>query len=491
MLGPQLGDRPMVFSSASFLFFFLPLVLVIYFISPRAVKNAILLAVSIFFYLWGGGWFTSMLLLSITVNWGLGLWIDRYRVQPEDAANSKSDSRRNLGLAIAWIFNIGLLGYFKYANFLTEQVNGIAPQLFSNWDRIALPIGISFFTFQALSYVIDVAQGSTPVQKRWDRFALYVAFFPQLIAGPIVRYKDIANQIQRRSHSWSKVSQGMLRFSYGLVKKVVIADSIAQISEVTFTPGVPLSFSAAWLGLAAYTIQLYFDFSGYSDMAIGLGRIFGFRFPENFRRPYSAVSISDFWRRWHLTLSQWIRDYIYIPLGGSRQGTTLTYRNLAIAFLLTGIWHGANWTFILWGIYHGGWIILERWQGWSRKNLSLGKTIIYRSSTLLIVMLGWVIFRSETVADAWNYYQALGNINSDLSWSLALQDAWNRQAQFFLILGGIITLLPGTVNLGRYIDWSASPVAIGIRFAVAGLGFPLALLFTVSDQFSAFLYFQF
>ena len=485
----------MVFSSASFLFYFLPLVLTAYFASPKPAKNTVLLIASLFFYLWGGGRFTGMLLISITVNWLMGLWADRCEFQDKNtenpSKNSPKNSQKKIVLVSAWAFNIGVLGYYKYANFLTDQVNVVAPQFFSDWDDIILPIGISFFTFQALSYVIDVAEGITPVQKRWDRFALYVAFFPQLIAGPIVRYRDIASQIQRRSHSWGKVSQGMIRFAYGLVKKVVIADSVAQVAEATFESGVSLSFSAAWLGLAAYTVQLYFDFSGYSDMAIGLGRIFGFRFPENFCRPYSAISISDFWRRWHMTLSQWIRDYVYIPLGGSRQSSGVAYRNLAIAFLFTGIWHGANWTFILWGVYHGGWIILERWSNWKRENLSLIKTIVFRGITLLIVMVGWVIFRSKTVPDALNYYQHLVDMGASNSWTMDLQDAWNRQAQLCLGIGGAIALLPGHISLGRYLDWSTSPFAISARFAVAGIGFPLALLLSISNQFSAFLYFQF
>ncbi|MEM6502500.1 MAG: MBOAT family protein [Cyanobacteria bacterium P01_C01_bin.89] len=481
----------MVFSSASFLFYFLPLVLVAYFVSPKSAKNATLLIASLFFYLWGGGRFTGMLLISITVNWLMGLWVDRCGFQGKDTKLRHRGSLKKVALVSAWVFNIGVLGYYKYANFLTEQVNAISPSIFSDWDEIILPIGISFFTFQALSYVIDVAQGITPVQKRWDKFALYVAFFPQLIAGPIVRYRDIANQIERRSHSWAKVSQGMTRFAYGLVKKVVIADSVARVAEATFDPGAPLSFSAAWLGLAAYTVQLYFDFSGYSDMAIGLGRLFGFRFPENFCRPYSAISISDFWRRWHMTLSQWIRDYIYIPLGGSRQGNGATYRNLAIAFLFTGLWHGANWTFILWGIYHGGWTIVERWSGWKRRNLSLTQTVFCRAITLLIVMMGWVIFRSETVGDAVNYYQHLINSGANNAWSMDLQDAWNRQAQLCLMIGGAIALLPGEINLGRYLDWSTSSFATGVKFAIAGVGFPLALLLTISNEFSAFLYFQF
>ena len=489
------GDRPMVFSSASFLFLFFPLILVLYFASPRGAKNTVLLIASLFFYLWGGGRFTGMLLVSITVNWLLGLWVNQFRPSNIQINSEKTDLGKvdlgKVGLVSAWVFNLGFLGYYKYANFFVEQVNTISPSLFLGWDEIVLPIGISFFTFQALSYVVDVAKGLTPVQKRWDHFALYVALFPQLIAGPIVRYRDIATQIQRRSHSWSKVSQGAIRFAYGLVKKVVIADSIAKIAEATFEPGIPLSFSAAWLGLIAYTIQLYFDFSGYSDMAIGLGRIFGFRFPENFRRPYSATSISDFWRRWHITLSQWIRDYVYIPLGGSRAGVSATYRNLAIAFLFTGVWHGANWTFILWGIYHGGWIMFERWQGRDRSPIPLPKAIPYRLVTLLIVMVGWVIFRAETVSDALMYYQGLGNFSTDLAWPDPLQEAWNRQSQLCLLLGSSIILLPGKINLGRYLDWSNSQWAAGLKFAIATLGFPMALLLTISNQFSAFLYFQF
>ena len=489
----------MVFSSTAFLFVFLPLALILYFASPKGAKNLILLAASLFFYLWGGGRFTGMLLISITVNWLLGQWVDRYRSGDGQPLSPRQPSLKKIALVSAWVFNLGPLGYYKYANFIVEQTGAIAPQLLADWDDITLPIGISFFTFQALSYVIDVGKGAAPAQKRWDQFALYVALFPQLIAGPIVRYRDIALQLERRSHSWFRVSQGMMRFAYGLVKKVIIADSIAQVANAAFEPGVALSPSAAWLGLIAYTIQLYFDFSGYSDMAIGLGRLFGFDLPENFRRPYSATSISDFWRRWHLTLSQWIRDYLYIPLGGSRQGSAKGYRNLAIAFLFTGLWHGANWTFIIWGIYHGFWVMVERWLGLAKVPDNGIKIILRRTITLLIVIAGWVLFRSETWVDAVTYYQALGGINNGINgginiglpWPQDLQNAWNNQAKLALTFGASIFFLPHHFTLGPYLDQSHSPFATGIRFGVACIGFPLALLLTISNQFSAFLYFQF
>ncbi|MDG2095545.1 MAG: MBOAT family O-acyltransferase, partial [Phycisphaerales bacterium] len=306
----------MVFSSQTFLFFFLPVVLGMYFllgIGPM-LRNLWLLLASLIFYAWGGADFILVLLLSIAGNWVLGLIAERSHVNGSPFAKRGS-------ITLSVLLNIGILAWFKYANFFIDQVNDVGASFGMDefgWSRIALPIGISFFTFQATSYVIDVARGQARVMRNPIDFALYVSLFPQLIAGPIVRYHEISDQLKDRPFDWEHVSSGMLRFTHGLVKKVVIADSIGVIADTAFGSEAQINAGDAWLGLLAYTMQIYFDFSGYSDMAIGMGRMFGFRLPENFKRPYSAVCMTDFWRRWHVTLSNWFRDYVYIPLGGSR-----------------------------------------------------------------------------------------------------------------------------------------------------------------------------
>ena len=477
----------MVFSATAFLFFFLPITIALYAIVPRRLQNSLLLAVSFLFYVWGGGRFSLILLASTIVNWLLGLVADEgwQRGKPR---------LRTLAIAIAIAFNIGLLGYFKYANFLVDQLEFFGG-LALPWKDVLLPIGISFFTFQSLSYVIDVARGSAPVQRRWDNLALYVVFFPQLIAGPIVRYQEIAAQLEQRSQRWDNFTRGMLRFAHGLVKKVLIADGVGRLADAAFGAPADLTGTAAWLGLAAYTLQIYFDFSGYSDMAIGLGRIFGFRLPENFCRPYCALSVTDFWRRWHITLSHWFRDYVYIPLGGSRGTPGQIYRNLGVVFLLTGIWHGANWTFILWGVYHGTLLILERASGWRAVTTTSAMSPIAiagrRLATLVAVTLGWVLFRAADLPTAGVYYRALLTFDGGWSLSDAVATEATGTALTCLAIGGVLAVLPSEISAGRYLDWSPSWVAVGMRLGTACVTFPLALMLSVANNFSPFLYFQF
>ena len=349
----------MVFSSSTFLMAFLPLTLLLYYgvgvalTKNVTVKNCILLLGSLVFYAWGEPVYIVLMLLSILFNFAAGRVID-------DARDSGRDKTATAQFVLAVIFNLGVLGFFKYADFLVDNLNGIfgahIPPL-----ELPLPIGISFYTFQILSYIIDLYTGKIRVQKSLVSFALYISLFPQLIAGPIVKYRDIEEQLVGRKESWSKYSYGMTRFVVGLAKKLLLANTLGAVySGIQAMDVGSLSALTAWTGIACYTLQIYFDFSGYSDMAIGLGSMFGFRFNENFNYPYIATSITDFWRRWHISLSSWFRDYVYIPLGGNRRKTPRVIFNLMVVWLLTGFWHGASWNFVLWGLYFLVLLILEK-----------------------------------------------------------------------------------------------------------------------------------
>lgn len=387
----------MLFSSLLFLYVFLPALVIIILLSPGRWHNALLLLASLIFYAWGGVSYSLLLIGSILVNYAAGLAIDR----------STNERQKKRWLILGLIVNIGLLLVFKYTNFLLENLNQWLPRAQQiDFKPIILPLGISFFTFQAISYLVDVYQQRTRAQRKLHRLALYISLFPQLIAGPIVRYHDIADQIRQRRLSWPLFASGVERFIVGLGKKVLLANNFAPLADDIFIVGPqnldPLS---AWTGLLLYTLQIYFDFSGYSDMAIGLGRMFGFQIPENFNFPYIARSVREFWRRWHISLSQWFRDYLYIPLGGNRKGPGRTYFNLFVVFLLTGLWHGAAWNFLLWGLLHGVFMILERLG--LENTLNKAGRIPSHLYTLMVVMLAWVLFRAPNLHHAWQYYGAL------------------------------------------------------------------------------------
>lgn len=363
-----------------------------------AARNLLLLAASLFFYAWGEVLYVLILLASITANTWLGVRISR-------AAGSAR--RWNLGLAVA--VNLALLGYFKYANFIVDNLNELlalsGAAALAN-DPVHLPLGISFFTFQALSYVIDVYRRDAAVQENFLDVALYISLFPQLIAGPIVRYGFIARQLTERSASLDDVAAGMRRFTIGLAKKVLIANTAGEAADEIFAHQTgQLDPALAWLGVLCYGLQIYFDFSGYSDMAIGLGRMFGFHFPENFRTPYASRSLREFWRRWHISLSSWFRDYVYIPLGGSRARPPRVRLNLLLVFFLTGLWHGASWNFVIWGLFHGGFLALERTRfGTLLERLPALPRHIY---LLLVVGVAWVFFRAEDLDHALGYLSAM------------------------------------------------------------------------------------
>ena len=372
----------MLFSSLVFLWIFLPVVFLGCRVLPLRGQNALLLVASLLFYGWGEPVYLFLMLGSITLNWVGGLIIDK-----------TSGGARKAALGAVVAANLLLLGYFKYYGFVADTIDGLLHSEVLPMRDIALPIGISFYTFQAMSYVIDLYRGHYPVQKNWFRLALYISFFPQLIAGPIVQYGQIEQQLGNRKLFSEQTAYGIKRFCWGLGKKVILANAFAaKADEIYGLAPESASTALAWLGAVYYTLQMYYDFSGYSDMAIGLGEMFGFHFAENFNYPYLSRTVSEFWRRWHISLSSWFRDYLYIPLGGNRRGKAKTLRNLFIVFLVTGLWHGANWQFVAWGIWHGMFLIIERI--WLRKKLESWPAVIGHVYTLVSVMLGWVIFRA-------------------------------------------------------------------------------------------------
>jgi len=390
----------MLFTSMEFLFLFFPAVLLLYFLLPHCLRNYLLLFFSLFFYAWGEPKFVFVMIASILFNYLLARLVERFQT---------GTFKRKIVLTIAIVLNLGLLFVYKYLNFVTENLRFLFPVLCSHIPQtnILLPIGISFFTFQAMSYVIDVYRG-IPAQKRLSYVALYISFFPQLIAGPIVRYTTIMNQMERRTITLPSFGRGVVRFLYGFNKKMLLANVMAQVADTAFSAGTQ-SVAMAWLGAICYSLQIFFDFAGYSEMAIGLGQMFGFTFLENFNYPYISRTITEFWRRWHMSLGTWFRDYVYFPIGGSRVDSRFKLiRNLAVVWLATGIWHGANWTFLLWGILHGGIIILEKsFSLPQRLNHRSPASVCYQVLTLLAVIFGWVLFRAETLSHAAAYISTM------------------------------------------------------------------------------------
>lgn len=384
----------MVFSSMTFLWIFLPLLLISYFLIKEKYRNILLVIFSIIFYSWGEPQYVILMLISILINYILGILLEKTK-------------NKKIILLIAILINFGLLGYFKYFNFLVDNINKLFNYNVITPHNIVLPIGISFYTFQIISYIIDVYRGDIRAQKNILDLALYISFFPQLIAGPIVKYHDINEQLQHRTITIEKFADGIRRFIYGLSKKVILSNSLALIADKIFDTSIAnVSTPVAWIGAICYMLQIYFDFSGYSDMAIGLGKMFGFEFMENFNLPYISKSITEFWRRWHISLSTWFKEYLYIPLGGNRKGKLRTYINLFIVFLATGIWHGAAWNFIFWGLYNGLFLILERIKLKEILDKNKFKLIKYVYS-LLVTLFGWVLFRANGLKNAIKYIKTM------------------------------------------------------------------------------------
>ena len=461
----------MVFSTPIFLFLFLPAVLVLNYIIPKkyiAAKNVVLLIASLFFYAWGEPKNVLLMLLSIAVNYVCGLLLGKF---------DSDEKKRKVVLWASVVFNLGLLFFFKYFNFVT---GGIFP-------AIKLPIGISFFTFQIMSYTIDVYRRSVEPQKNLVKLALYISLFPQLIAGPIVRYIDVEKQLTYRECTAEKTARGMIRFSMGLAKKVIVSNTVAAICDGIFGSTNTVPAFTAWVGVICYALQIYFDFSGYSDMAIGMGHMLGFDFLENFNYPYVSCSVQEFWRRWHISLSSWFRDYLYIPLGGNRRGKVRTYINLIIVFACTGLWHGASFSFIVWGLWHGLFLVIER-LGFKKVLDKLPKFIgwIY---TMLVVLVGWVFFRADTLSAAMKYLGEMFSFSGGVA---------NGMAQFdnlsFIITVIAIVLCTPVYQLvkGKLEKTEGGKKAAFVIGAVLATGlFILSVIFLTGSGYNPFIYFRF
>lgn len=460
---------------------FLPIVFVLYFLIDRFIpcfRNLFLCIASLLFYAFGEPRFVCILIVSILVNWGIALGIDK---------NSKMFIRKML-LAFGITLNLGLLITYKYLNFVTYNINKLVPKV--EVTSIALPIGISFFTFQAMSYVIDVYRGEE-AQLNPVNIGLYISLFPQLIAGPIVRYKSISNEIRDRKTDSDDITDGICCFLRGLCKKIIVANNLALVADFTFSINENrLSILLAWLGALAYTLQIYFDFSGYSDMAVGLGRIFGFHFSKNFDYPYMAKSVTDFWRRWHISLSEWFRDYVYIPLGGNKGGWKAQFRNLLVVWLLTGIWHGANWTFIVWGLVYFLMLVIEKFIIHPENFKHQYVIISYRIGVFVAVLFCWVLFRSDSIEQSYRYIKSMfglyGNplIDLHLFW-------YSREYMVFLIMG----LLLSTYIIRRLINTIRRVVGNLMYEILRGVGyvvsFVICVSYLVTGAHNPFIYFNF
>jgi alginate O-acetyltransferase complex protein AlgI len=461
----------MVFSSNIFLFAFLPLFLACYYLTPWRAKSALILVFSYVFYAWWRPDFLCLLVGVTMVSYGVALAIGA----------AIDETRRYRLLTVGVALNLLALGYFKYANFGIDSLNVILAGMGFNaveFTHVLLPIGLSFYIFHAISYLVDIYRREAPPARNLIDFAAFIALFPHLVAGPVLRYHLLAEQFRSRTHSFERFSRGCVIFMIGFCKKVLIADTVAPLADAAFSSPMP-TFSDAWLGAIAYTVQLFFDFSGYTDMAIGLALMIGFVFPENFNDPYISRSITEFWKRWHMSLSNWLREYLYIALGGNRKGVVRTYVNLFLTMLLGGLWHGANWTFVLWGAWHGGILVLERY--WEQR---FGKPLLPAwlrvIKTMLLVIIGWVLFRAADIAGANRMFQGmLGWNGMTFSPSVEWQVTPDRLAILFLGIGLIYTMPWLKRNGGSFLRYLLLPLFL---WAVATLS---------AQSFTPFLYFQF
>ncbi len=448
---------------------------------------------SLLFYAWGEVFYLGIMLVSIIANFIVGKAI----YQAQNSGNN--DMSAYLYLTIGIVVNIGLLITFKYANFIVDNINiffSIINVSAINLVPIHLPLGISFFTFQAISYIVDVYRKEVQAQNNIINLALYISLFPQLIAGPIVRYHDVALQIVERSHSIDLFASGVQRFIIGLAKKMLIANTVGELADNIFSlSGNDLTMQLAWIGILAYSLQIYFDFSGYSDMAIGLGRMFGFRFHENFNYPYIAKSMREFWRRWHISLSTWFRDYIYIPLGGSRVSTVRVYVNLLIVFLLTGVWHGASWNFVVWGLFHGFFLAVEH-MGFS-KILSKFWSPVQHLYLILIVLISWVFFRAENLSQAVAYLSSMTNITNWHTSEFQFAQVTSNDSNYMLIIG-VLFSLPIYTRLKKQLNYLShnnvarrtSLIYLPRLIFISSILF-LSILKVASSTYNPFIYFRF
>lgn len=460
----------MSFASLVFLFFFLPIVLVGYYCFPRRWRNPFLLIANLVFYGWGEPWFLPVILFVAVANWLIGLRIQR----------CAGTSGRRLWLAAALVLDLGMLVVFKYTGFVLNTIG------LGHWlsHSIPLPLGISFYTFQVVSYVVDIYRETVSAEKNVVNFATYMTFFPQLIAGPIVRYEELRSQLHGREETWNKIANGFCLLMIGLGKKMLLANAMGQLWDGLRAMPDNIGILGAWMGAAAFTMQIYFDFSGYSDMARGLGSMFGFEIPVNFRYPYAAVSIQEFWRRWHITLSTWFRDYVYIPLGGSRCGMARTFFNLFVVWALTGLWHGAAWNYVLWGLYYFVLLAAERLIGAAR--LARIPRALRHILTMALVVLGWVLFAIEDFGALADYLHAMFSLSG--GWISAQAAVW-VQSYLPLFAVAVLAALPLAANLvqrksdTRWVRWGA-PVYCLLLLAAS-----CAAL--VAQSYNPFLYFRF
>ncbi len=468
----------MVFTSHIFVYYFLPLLVLVYYNLPYRSRNPFLTVMSYLFYGWWNPYFMLLMLLSTVINFQCGKVICSPHSTPR---------MRKSTLIVAIVVNLGLLGFFKYFMFATGSLNallalrGLEP--FSVL-RVTLPIGISFYTFQALSYTVDVYRSDAREARSFVDFACFVSLFPQLIAGPIIRYHTVAEQLVYREHTSSRFAAGVSLFIIGFAKKILLANPVGEIADATFAAAGPLPIDA-WVGVMAYAFQIYFDFSAYSNMAIGLGRMVGFEFPRNFNAPYQAESITDFWRRWHISLSTFLRDYLYIPLGGNRRGPRRTYVNLAVVMLFGGLWHGANWTFVVWGLMHGLLLGLERWHGKETIYAALPR-FVRVWITFVLVLITWVLFRAERLSEAGNYLACMFGLADNFSGSILLAaEIYTPKHLFVLAVCMALTVQPL-----QAFDWSCGELKLWSVPALLLL-FVFALILLSAQAFNPFLYFQF
>ena len=467
----------MVFSSYLFIFFFLPLALLAYYAVPVRRRQLVLTLFSYLFYGWANPWFCLLMLFNTSVDYTNGLLMEKY------------PARKKLFVSISVTADLLILGFFKYFNFGLENYNalmsamGIPEAQFAGFFRVVLPLGISFYTFQSMSYVIDVYRNDAKVVRNFIDYACYVSMFPQLVAGPIIRFQEIADQLRNRTCTLEKFTRGIVFFMLGMGKKILLANPCGKIADTMFNAGIVDTLDA-WYGAVAYAFQIYFDFSGYSDMAIGLGLMLGFVFAKNFDSPYKSLSITEFWRKWHISLSTWLKDYLYIPLGGNRKGNVRTYVNLALVMLLGGLWHGASWNFLIWGGIHGGYLAFERF---------LGKESLYRRFpkllqvmlTFFIVLIAWVFFRADTLPEAWRYLGCMFGWTAHGDNALVVRGlTWNPYyVSHFVLAGLVVWALPQSWDFTRKLTWTK------LAWCIAVFLFALAALTTQS--YNPFIYFIF
>ncbi|MDK8181681.1 MBOAT family O-acyltransferase [Paenibacillus sp. UMB4589-SE434] len=474
----------MVFASPLFIFVFMPIFFIVYFLTNNQYKNRVLLIASLLFFLWGAPSFSFVIILSLVVDWQLGNLIFKYNAEV---------MKKKYFFVVSLILNIGMLGYFKYCNFFVDNINSLL-RYFNihviEWTQVGLPIGISFLVFHKISYIIDVYRNVKKPTETISSYLIYILMFPMVIAGPIIKYQDIVDQIRKRNNSIDNIIQGLYRFVLGLTKKVWFADSFGNVADNIFSvPSGDVGFYHSWLGILCYTLQIYFDFSGYADMAIGLCKMMGFDIKENFNKPYISQNITEFWRRWHISLSNWMRDYIYIPLGGNRCSKFRNYFNLWVVFLISGLWHGASWTFVIWGAFHGLCIIFDKifWLDFSKKIPRILNIFI----TFILIMFSWVLFRSETIDYALNFMRSMFSMfKQTVDPSLEILNI-SSSIYIMLLLGLIVVFIPMFTKFEKVVNkisWVKHDV---FRIFIIVLLLILSISKCVSTTFSPFIYFRF